>query len=165
MPGSASASGTWCPVRASEAVVEPSLSHGSRMVAVLPSQSRGTLTDENVARRGTEPMMLRMERCRVGVTEEACSGGEVAHASCDVLVQWGVNRSEHDSVAFKHDRASKVSVEGSEDSGWGPVQSFRSGRGHRVRSGGQPRPELHRVLERTSFANRPREVAVSRRPR
>lgn len=67
-----------------------------------------------------------MDPFHVAVAAEAFAAGLFAQAGCDVLVQYGANQPEYDLIATRRDRAIKVSVKGSQDGGWGLIQSFKA---------------------------------------
>ena len=69
-----------------------------------------------------------MKPFHVGVAAEAFAAGLFAQAGCDVSVQYGANQPDYDLVATRGDRFLKVSVKGSQDSGWGLVQNYKGGR-------------------------------------
>ena len=66
----------------------------------------------------------------VGVAAEAFAAGLFAQACCDVSVQYGANQPEYDLLVSRNDRVLKISVKGSQDGGWGLVQSHKKGRGY-----------------------------------
>lgn len=49
----------------------------------------------------------------------------LAQAGYDVSVQYGANQPEYDLIAAKADRFLKISVKGSQDGGWGLIQSYK----------------------------------------
>jgi hypothetical protein len=49
-----------------------------------------------------------------------------AQAGCDVSVQYGANQPEYDLIVAHKNRFLKVSVKGSQDSGWGLNQSHKT---------------------------------------
>jgi hypothetical protein len=69
-----------------------------------------------------------MKAFHVGVAAEAFAAGLLAQAGCDVSVQYGANQPDYDLIATQGDRFLKISVKGSQDLGWGLVQSYKSGR-------------------------------------
>ena len=62
----------------------------------------------------------------VGVAAEAFAAGAFAQAGCDVLVQYGANQPEYDLMVTRGGNALHVSVKGSQDSGWGLIQNYKS---------------------------------------
>ncbi|MBI3031495.1 MAG: hypothetical protein HYY64_18500 [Candidatus Rokubacteria bacterium] len=66
-----------------------------------------------------------MTAFHVAVAAEAFAAGVLAQAGCDVLVQYGANQPEYDLVASKGGKYLKVSVKGSQDGGWGLIQSYK----------------------------------------
>lgn len=66
----------------------------------------------------------------VGVAAEAFAAGMFAQAGCDVSVQYGANQPEYDLLVVRNDKFLKVSVKGSQDGGWGLIQSHKKGRGY-----------------------------------
>ncbi|MCL4212734.1 MAG: hypothetical protein KJZ74_02355 [Gemmatimonadales bacterium] len=73
-------------------------------------------------------MTQKLDPFHVGIAAEAFAAGVFAQAGCDVLVQYGANQPEYDLVAVRKARSIKISVKGSQDGGWGLIQSFKSGR-------------------------------------
>lgn len=71
--------------------------------------------------------MKTMRQYHVGVAAEAFAAGLFAHAGCDVLVQYGANQPEYDLMITRSGRAISVSVKGSQDGGWGLIQSYKRG--------------------------------------
>ena len=67
-----------------------------------------------------------MDPFHVGVAAEAFAAGLLAQAGCDVLVQYGANQPEYDLVATRADQIIKISVKGSQDGGWGLIQSYKA---------------------------------------
>jgi hypothetical protein len=65
----------------------------------------------------------RLSQYCVGVAAEAFAAGLLAHAGCDVSVQYGANQPEYDLMAVREDKAIKISVKGSQDGAWGLSQS------------------------------------------
>ena len=61
---------------------------------------------------------------QIGLAAEAFAAGLFAHAGCEVLVQYGANQPLYDFVAVRGRGYLKVSVKGSQDGGWGLLQSF-----------------------------------------
>src|ERR1035438_2168098 len=66
-----------------------------------------------------------MRQFHVAVAAEAFAAGLFAQAGCDVSVQYGANQPEYDLIASKNDRFLKLSVKGSQDGGWGLIQSYK----------------------------------------
>lgn len=64
---------------------------------------------------------------QVSVAAEAFAACLLAQAGCDVAVQYGANQPGHDLVATKGRKAVKVSVKGSQEGGWGLIQSYKRG--------------------------------------
>jgi Holliday junction resolvase-like predicted endonuclease len=62
----------------------------------------------------------------VGVAAEAFAAGMFAQSGCDVLVQYGANQPEYDLVITRGKSVRHVSVKGSQDSGWGLIQNYKS---------------------------------------
>jgi hypothetical protein len=62
----------------------------------------------------------------VGVAAEAFAAGLFAQAGCDVLVQYGANQPEYDLVVTRGTIARHISVKGSQDTGWGLIQNYKS---------------------------------------
>ena len=62
----------------------------------------------------------------VAVAAEAFAAGLFAQAGCDVSIQYGANQPGYDLVVGKDKRLMKISVKGSQDGGWGLVQSYKS---------------------------------------
>lgn len=60
----------------------------------------------------------------VGVAAEAICAALFAHCGYDVSVQYGANQPEYDLIVARGERLLKVSVKGSQDSGWGLCQNF-----------------------------------------
>ena len=71
--------------------------------------------------------MKTMRQYHVGVAAEAFAAGLFAQAGCDVLVQYGANQPEYDLVITRAGRVIHVSVKGSQDGGWGLIQSYKRG--------------------------------------
>jgi Holliday junction resolvase-like predicted endonuclease len=69
--------------------------------------------------------MKQMTAFHVSVAAEAFAAGVLAQAGYDVLVQYGANQPEYDLIASKGGRYLKVSVKGSQDGGWGLIQSYK----------------------------------------
>ena len=69
-----------------------------------------------------------MKPFHVGVAAEAFAVGLFAQAGCDVSVQYGANQPEYDLIVSKDNRFLKISVKGSQDGGWGLIQSYKRGR-------------------------------------
>src|SRR6266550_4514032 len=74
--------------------------------------------------------MKRMRQYHVGVAAEAFAAGLFAQAGCDVLVQYGANQPLYDLMITRGGCAIHVSVKGSQDGGWGLMQSFKRGRAY-----------------------------------
>ena len=68
-----------------------------------------------------------LSQYHVAVAAEAFAAGLFARAKCDVSVQYGANQPGYDLVVAKGDRLMRVSVKGSQDGGWGLVQSYKKG--------------------------------------
>jgi hypothetical protein len=64
---------------------------------------------------------------QVAVAAEAFAACVLAHAGTDVSIQYSANQPGHDLVATRGRRALKVSVKGSQDGGWGLIQSYKGG--------------------------------------
>src|SRR5258708_37076456 len=71
--------------------------------------------------------MKTMPPYQVDVAAESFAACVLAHAGSDVSIQYGANQPGHDLVATRGRRALKVSVKGSQDGGWGLIQSYKSG--------------------------------------
>ncbi len=69
-----------------------------------------------------------MKPFHVSVAAEAIAASIFAQAGCDVSIQYGANQPEYDLLITKGDHFLKVSVKGSQDGGWGLVQSYKRGR-------------------------------------
>jgi hypothetical protein len=67
---------------------------------------------------------------QVAIAAEAFAACVLAHAGCDVSIQYGANQPGHDLVATRGRRALKVSVKGSQDGGWGLIQRYKKGRSY-----------------------------------
>jgi hypothetical protein len=70
--------------------------------------------------------MKAIRSYHVGVAAEAFAAGLFAQAGCDVLVQYGANQPEYDLMVTRGSRARHISVKGSQDTGWGLIQSYKS---------------------------------------
>jgi hypothetical protein len=68
-----------------------------------------------------------MRQYHVGVAAEAFAAGLFAQAGCDVLVQYGANQPLYDLMITRGGVAIHVSVKGSQDGGWGLIQSYKRG--------------------------------------
>jgi hypothetical protein len=68
---------------------------------------------------------MSMHPFHVGVAAEAFTAGLFAQAGCDVSVQYGANQPEYDLIVSRDDRFLKISVKGSQDGGWGLIQSYK----------------------------------------
>ena len=66
-----------------------------------------------------------MESYHVGVAAEAFAAALLAHAGCDISVQYGANQPGYDLVAVRGKGMIKVSVKGSQDRGWGLFQNYK----------------------------------------
>lgn len=66
-----------------------------------------------------------MRQFHVAVAAEAFAAGLFAQAGCDVSVQYGANQPEYDLIVSRSDRFLKISVKGSQDGGWGLIQSHK----------------------------------------
>lgn len=75
-----------------------------------------------------ESKMLKMSQYQVSVAAEACATMLFAQVGLDVSVQYGANQPEYDLIVAKGDQLLKVSVKGSQDGGWGLIQSYKKGR-------------------------------------
>ncbi len=64
---------------------------------------------------------------QVAIATEAVAASVLAHAGCDVSIQYGANQPGYDVIATKGQHALKVSVKGSQDGGWGLIQSYKRG--------------------------------------
>lgn len=67
----------------------------------------------------------KMTPYQVAVAAEAFAACVLAHAGSDVSIQYGANQPGYDLVATRGRRAIKVSVKGSQDGGWGLIQSYK----------------------------------------
>ena len=72
--------------------------------------------------------MNKLKPFHVGVAAEAFAAGLFAQTGCDVSVQYGANQPEYDLLVSRADKFLKISVKGSQDGGWGLVQSHKKGR-------------------------------------
>lgn len=70
--------------------------------------------------------MKAIRSYHVGVAAEAFAAGFFAQAGCDVLVQYGANQPEYDLVVTRGKVARHISVKGSQDTGWGLIQNYKS---------------------------------------
>jgi Holliday junction resolvase-like predicted endonuclease len=70
--------------------------------------------------------MASMTSYQVAVAAEAFAAGLFAQAGCDVSVQYGANQPEYDLIVAHNNRFLKVSVKGTQDSGWGLNQSHKT---------------------------------------
>lgn len=68
--------------------------------------------------------MNKLSQYHIGVAAEAFAAGLLAHASCDVSVQYGANQPGYDLIAVKDDKTLRVSVKGSQDGAWGLTQYY-----------------------------------------
>lgn len=68
--------------------------------------------------------MNKLSQYHIGVAAEAFAAGLLAHAECDVSVQYGANQPDYDLIAVKDDKTLRVSVKGSQDGAWGLTQSY-----------------------------------------
>ncbi|MFZ3059563.1 MAG: hypothetical protein WA102_07455 [Candidatus Methanoperedens sp.] len=75
-----------------------------------------------------EPKMLKMSQYQVSVAAEAFATMLFAQVGLDVSVQYGANQPEYDLIVAKGDQLFKVSVKGSQNGGWGLIQSYKKGR-------------------------------------
>ena len=71
-----------------------------------------------------------MKSFHVGIAAEAFAAGIFARTGCDVLVQYGANQPEYDLMVARDGRSLKISVKGSQNGGWGLVQSHKKGRSY-----------------------------------
>jgi hypothetical protein len=76
------------------------------------------------------PPIKQMRQYHVGVAAEAFAAGLFAQAGCDVLVQYGANQPLYDLMITRGGRGIHVSVKGSQDAGWGLMQSYKRGRSY-----------------------------------
>jgi len=67
--------------------------------------------------------MSKISQYHIGVAAEAFAAGLLAHAECDVSVQYGANQPGYDLTAVKDSGILKISVKGSQDGAWGLTQS------------------------------------------
>jgi Holliday junction resolvase-like predicted endonuclease len=65
-----------------------------------------------------------MTSYQVQVAAEAFAAGALAHAGCNVSIQYAANQPEYDLLAERRDRVLKVQVKGSQDGAWGLTQSL-----------------------------------------
>jgi Holliday junction resolvase-like predicted endonuclease len=68
--------------------------------------------------------MKQMTSYQVQVAGEAFAAGALAHAGCNVSIQYAANQPEYDLLAETRDRVLKVQVKGSQDGAWGLTQSL-----------------------------------------
>jgi hypothetical protein len=68
----------------------------------------------------------KMNQFHVGIAAEAFAAALFARCGYDVSVQYGANQPEYDLAIIRGERMLKVSVKGSQDSGWGLTQSYLS---------------------------------------
>ena len=68
--------------------------------------------------------MSKLSQYHIGVAAEAFAAGLLAHAGCDVSVQYGANQPGYDLIVVKDDKTLRVSVKGSQDGAWGLTQSY-----------------------------------------
>lgn len=69
-----------------------------------------------------------MTSYQVQVAAEAFAAGALAHAGCNVSVQYASNQPEYDLLAEKDDKILKIQVKGSQDGSWGLTQSHIANR-------------------------------------
>lgn len=68
--------------------------------------------------------MKEISPYHIGVAAEAFAAGLLAHAGCDVSVQYGANQPDYDLIAAKANKTLRISVKGSQDGAWGLSQSY-----------------------------------------
>ena len=71
-------------------------------------------------------MKRSMTPYQVGVAAEAFAACLLSQVGCDVSIQYGANQPGYDLVATRGNKAIKVSVKGSQDGGWGLIQSHKA---------------------------------------
>jgi hypothetical protein len=68
----------------------------------------------------------RLRSYHVAVAAEAYAAALFAQAGCDVSIQYGANQPGYDLIVSRGKGMRKVSVKGSQDGGWGLIQSFKT---------------------------------------
>jgi Holliday junction resolvase-like predicted endonuclease len=71
-----------------------------------------------------------MNNHQVRVAAESFTATLFAWAGYDISVQYGANQPEYDLVVVRGDKMLKVSVKGSQDGGWGLIQSYKKDRSY-----------------------------------
>ena len=71
--------------------------------------------------------MSKISPYHIKVAAEAFAAGLLAHAECDVSVQYGANQPDYDLIAVKANATLRISVKGSQDGAWGLTQSYLQG--------------------------------------
>lgn len=69
-------------------------------------------------------MPKKSKQWHIKVAAEAFAAGLFARCEFDVSVQYGADQPEYDLVVTRGDRMLKVSVKGTQDTGWGLPQSY-----------------------------------------
>ena len=59
--------------------------------------------------------MSKISQYHIKVAAEAFAAGLLAHAECDVSVQYGANQPDYDLIAVKANATLRISVKGSQD--------------------------------------------------
>jgi Holliday junction resolvase-like predicted endonuclease len=67
--------------------------------------------------------MAKISSYHIKVAAEAFAAGLLAHAGCDVSVQYGADQPDYDLIAVRANTALRISVKGSQDGAWGLTQS------------------------------------------
>ena len=73
---------------------------------------------------------MKMTTHQVSVAAEAFAACLFAQAGCDVLIQYGANQPDYDFVAMRNSKSVRISVKGSQTTGWGLIQRYKKGRGY-----------------------------------
>ena len=68
--------------------------------------------------------MDKLSQYHIGVAAEAFAAGLLAHAGCNVSVQYGANQPDYDLIAARNSNALMISVKGSQDGAWGLSQYY-----------------------------------------
>lgn len=72
----------------------------------------------------------RIKTYHVAIAAEAFAAGMFAQAGYDVSIQYGANQPDYDLIVKKSglQKFLAISVKGSQDGGWGLLQSYKKGR-------------------------------------
>lgn len=73
---------------------------------------------------------MEMTPHQVSVAAEAFAACLFAQAGCDVLIQYGANQPDYDLVAMRKSKSARISVKGTQWSGWGLIQNYKKGRSY-----------------------------------